>query len=90
MEVPILMCSPSVKNALGLLPSCNSPSGEPTPTILPYNLSSFPALLVILPSNPLSSLGGKKIYFLILAMREKSKNFFCMLVTRHTKKDDKG
>ncbi len=32
VEVPILVCSPSVENALGLLPLCNPPSGEPTPT----------------------------------------------------------
>jgi hypothetical protein len=31
LEVPILVCSPSVsKNTLGLLPLCNPPSGEPT------------------------------------------------------------
>jgi hypothetical protein len=30
VEVPILVCSPSVRNALGLLPSCDPPSGEPT------------------------------------------------------------
>jgi hypothetical protein len=30
MEVPILMCSPLVGNTLGLPPSCNPPSGEPT------------------------------------------------------------
>jgi hypothetical protein len=32
VEVPILVCSPSVGNALRLLPSCNPPSGEPTHT----------------------------------------------------------
>jgi hypothetical protein len=30
VEVPILMCSPTVENALGLPPSCDPPSGEPT------------------------------------------------------------
>jgi hypothetical protein len=30
LEVPILVCSPLVGDALGLPPSCNSPSGEPT------------------------------------------------------------
>jgi oligoribonuclease (3'-5' exoribonuclease) len=30
MEVPILMCSPSVGNTLRLLPSCDPPSAEPT------------------------------------------------------------
>jgi hypothetical protein len=29
VEVPILMCFPSVGNALGLSPSCNPPWGEP-------------------------------------------------------------
>ncbi len=40
VEVPILVCSPSVGNALRLPPLCDSPSGEPThmgtsPTIYP-------------------------------------------------------
>jgi hypothetical protein len=30
VEVPILMCSPTVENTLGLPPSCDPPSGEPT------------------------------------------------------------
>jgi hypothetical protein len=30
VEVPILVCFPSVVNALGLPPSCDPPSGEPT------------------------------------------------------------
>jgi hypothetical protein len=30
VEVPILVCSPWVGNTLGLPPSCNPPSGEPT------------------------------------------------------------
>jgi hypothetical protein len=29
-EVPILVCSPSTKNALALPPLCDPPSGEPT------------------------------------------------------------
>jgi hypothetical protein len=62
VEVPILVCSPSVGNGLGLLPLCNPPSGEPTPTgTSPTTCHPSQQLLVILPSNPLSSLGGKKI-----------------------------
>jgi hypothetical protein len=30
LKVPTLLCSPSVGNALGLLPSYDPPSGEPT------------------------------------------------------------
>ncbi len=30
VKIPILMCSPPVRNALRLLPLCNAPSGEPT------------------------------------------------------------
>jgi hypothetical protein len=30
MEVPILVCSPSIENTLRLPPWCNPPSGEPT------------------------------------------------------------
>jgi hypothetical protein len=30
LEVPILVCSPSIGNALWLPPSCDPPSGEPT------------------------------------------------------------
>jgi hypothetical protein len=30
VEVPILLCSPTVENAFGLPPSCDPPSGEPT------------------------------------------------------------
>jgi hypothetical protein len=30
VEVPILMCSSSIKNMLRLPPSCDPPSGEPT------------------------------------------------------------
>jgi hypothetical protein len=30
MEVPVLVCSPSVGNALRLMSSCDLPSGEPT------------------------------------------------------------
>jgi hypothetical protein len=30
LEVPILVCSPSIGNTLWLPPSCDPPSGEPT------------------------------------------------------------
>jgi hypothetical protein len=36
LEVLTLVCSPSVGNALRLLPSYNLPSGEPTHMNLPY------------------------------------------------------
>jgi hypothetical protein len=44
VEVPILVCSPSVGNALGLPPLCDPPAGEPThmgtsPTTLQLGLS---------------------------------------------------
>jgi hypothetical protein len=58
VEVPILVCSPSTR-AIALIQPClrrTHSYGN-----LPYNLSSFPAFLVILPSNPLSSPSGKKI-----------------------------
>jgi hypothetical protein len=61
VEVPILVCSPLVGNTLGLFALVQlSLRRTHLYGNLPYNLSSFPALLVILRSNPLSSLGGKK------------------------------
>jgi hypothetical protein len=58
VEVPILVCSPSVGNTLGLLPSSNPPSGEPTcigtfPTTKCSNSLSF--AVYILPKREIKN-----------------------------------
>jgi hypothetical protein len=64
------------RTPLGYCPRATLPQENPLLQSSPTTCHPSQQLLVILPSNPLSSLGGKKIYFLILAMSEKSKHFF--------------
>jgi len=58
VKVPILVCSPSIGNTLGLLPSCNPSSEEPTcigtsPTTKCSNSLSF--AVYILPKREIKN-----------------------------------